>query len=427
MKQETLSKISIVFLAIFFCSFYIFIWNILYDSLWPWLERIPMFNQKFPLLINPVLLPILVIIFVTGIIFAKGKGWRIFLFPLIFLFIIGFIFTFICMLVTTGEARWFCVLTLSSFGVIFPYLLSSGHIFYFFKEKNIKRYIIVNVILILLLLSVSIYAKQNLSPLTIEEAIKTNEIKNCERIRGWGASFYKYECIIEIAKEKKEDSLCQNIQHEEWQKYCYKQIAIEEKNPTLCDKGGNYPSDCIKRIAVSLSDKKICEKIEHPIIKQQCLEEIEGVGMRTYFSEEYGFQIKYPIYCEFNESNPHDSPYLIGKVSGDEERCCDVPIRKTPDNKAILGATGAFNIDAELTCDTISSTFQFPDVGTQSYTACGCGCCKGGINELTVTCLYHSKGDDIQKIIDDDKKTAQNSLCPQKKICNHPIKYIYCD
>lgn len=79
------------------------------------------------------------------------------------------------------------------------------------------------------------------------------------------------------------------------------------------------------------------------------------------------------------------------------------------------------NIPSELEVfEQIPSTFRF----IENYTACGCGCC-GGV-EPTVKCLYHSKGDDIQKIIENDKQAAQNPACPQMG-CSHPIKYIYCD
>jgi hypothetical protein len=69
-------------------------------------------------------------------------------------------------------------------------------------------------------------------------------------------------------------------------------------------------------------------------------------------------------------------------------------------------------------------TFKFAEPEFKSYTACGCGCC-GGVEPTTV-CLYHSKGDYIQEIIDNDKKTTQNPNCPQMG-CSHPLKYIYCD
>jgi hypothetical protein len=60
----------------------------------------------------------------------------------------------------------------------------------------------------------------------------------------------------------------------------------------------------------------------------------------------------------------------------------------------------------------------------QSYLACGCGCCVG--TEPLVMCLYHSKGDDIQKIIDENQELAQSPGCAMAG-CSLGTKYIYCD
>lgn len=59
-----------------------------------------------------------------------------------------------------------------------------------------------------------------------------------------------------------------------------------------------------------------------------------------------------------------------------------------------------------------------------SYIACGCGCC-GGV-EPTTTCLYHLKGEDMQKLIAADKTQKESPTCPTVG-CSQPIKYIYCD
>lgn len=60
----------------------------------------------------------------------------------------------------------------------------------------------------------------------------------------------------------------------------------------------------------------------------------------------------------------------------------------------------------------------------ESYIACGCGCCVG--EEPIEECLYRSKGDNIHKIIEEDKKLAQSPICPTVG-CAFPINYIYCD
>lgn len=67
---------------------------------------------------------------------------------------------------------------------------------------------------------------------------------------------------------------------------------------------------------------------------------------------------------------------------------------------------------------------QSQSSSSEYYIACGCGCC-GGV-EPQVKCLYYAKGDNLQKIINDDKKIKQSSNCKVMG-CSPPIKYKYCD
>ena len=60
----------------------------------------------------------------------------------------------------------------------------------------------------------------------------------------------------------------------------------------------------------------------------------------------------------------------------------------------------------------------------QQYVACGCGCC-GGIEPIE-QCLYHANNDDMNKIIDEDKKLKDNPQCATMG-CSSGIKYSYCD
>jgi hypothetical protein len=58
------------------------------------------------------------------------------------------------------------------------------------------------------------------------------------------------------------------------------------------------------------------------------------------------------------------------------------------------------------------------------YTACGCGCCGGETPEKK--CLYHSKGDDINKIIQDDSEAKASKQCSLMG-CGKGVEYVYCD
>jgi hypothetical protein len=60
-----------------------------------------------------------------------------------------------------------------------------------------------------------------------------------------------------------------------------------------------------------------------------------------------------------------------------------------------------------------------------SYLACGCGCCGGDFPPLE-RCLYHSKGDDLQKIIDKDRASAKDPIC-RVAGCSLGVLYSFCD
>jgi MFS-type transporter involved in bile tolerance (Atg22 family) len=60
----------------------------------------------------------------------------------------------------------------------------------------------------------------------------------------------------------------------------------------------------------------------------------------------------------------------------------------------------------------------------QSYTACDCGCCGGA--EPQVICIYHSKGDNLEKIIYQDELDANSTQCAFVG-CGRGMQYIYCD
>jgi hypothetical protein len=60
-----------------------------------------------------------------------------------------------------------------------------------------------------------------------------------------------------------------------------------------------------------------------------------------------------------------------------------------------------------------------------TYIACGCGCCP--IDNPLVRCLYRSRGDDLQKIIENDKRAASNQAQCAVVGCAMPVKYVYCD
>jgi hypothetical protein len=59
-----------------------------------------------------------------------------------------------------------------------------------------------------------------------------------------------------------------------------------------------------------------------------------------------------------------------------------------------------------------------------AYIACDCGCC-GGVQPKR-QCIYQSKGDGLQQIVQRDKDAAKNSNCALAG-CSIGTRYVYCD
>ena len=59
-----------------------------------------------------------------------------------------------------------------------------------------------------------------------------------------------------------------------------------------------------------------------------------------------------------------------------------------------------------------------------AYIACDCGCC-GGVQPKR-QCIYQSRGDDLQQIVQRDKDAAKNPDCARAG-CSIGNKYVYCD
>ncbi|MFH1367278.1 MAG: hypothetical protein ABIH38_04840 [Patescibacteria group bacterium] len=60
----------------------------------------------------------------------------------------------------------------------------------------------------------------------------------------------------------------------------------------------------------------------------------------------------------------------------------------------------------------------------ETYTACGCGCCGG--ETAKKKCLWHFLGNDLKKIIEEDKKAELNPNCASMG-CSLGYEYKYCD
>jgi hypothetical protein len=85
---------------------------------------------------------------------------------------------------------------------------------------------------------------------------------------------------------------------------------------------------------------------------------------------------------------------------------------------------GVCDEELESACNCPEDCLGAEEAAVESYLACGCGCCGG--EEPTQACIYRSKGDDLSKIIEDDKKTGQGPGCAVMG-CSLGINYTYCD
>ena len=65
--------------------------------------------------------------------------------------------------------------------------------------------------------------------------------------------------------------------------------------------------------------------------------------------------------------------------------------------------------------------------GPQSYLACGCGCCVSDTLKPRQQCLFRSKGDDLARIIAEDRRMAANTKMCAVVGCSAGTEYMYCD
>ncbi len=157
-----------------------------------------------------------------------------------------------------------------------------------------------------------------------------------------------------------------------------------------------------------------------------------------------GIYTRQPIYGRITPPITTDLTIVIeGKTYSTQEfdrSFVDLKIKKDKEYHILFGTgypAGADNRRslpdynaARDTILTVLSTFKFldqPPINQEkltTYITCGCGCCGGSTPNKK--CLYHSKGDDLDKIIQEDTKTKQSPQCSTMG-CSIGIEYSYCD
>jgi hypothetical protein len=73
----------------------------------------------------------------------------------------------------------------------------------------------------------------------------------------WLSGYNKNECIEEVIKVKKDESLCELAEDKE---SCYFHVAGEKEDPNLCEKSGSWKDYCYWQVAVKKKDVNLCKK-----------------------------------------------------------------------------------------------------------------------------------------------------------------------
>lgn len=84
---------------------------------------------------------------------------------------------------------------------------------------------------------------------------------------------------------------------------------------------------------------------------------------------------------------------------------------------------GVCDEELESPCNCPEDCTGTEEAAVEWYLACGCGCCG---NEPQQKCLYRSKGDDLSKIIEEEKRVVNEQNCALMG-CSFGINYTYCD
>lgn len=192
-----------------------------------------------------------------------------------------------------------------------------------------------------------------------------------------------------------------------------------------------------------------------------------SANWKTYTDRDVGLEFKYPPIFSLNEDTSNATQFIVYFKQGTKDFRLDrfiasaqneAPFNRTSITKILNGVTWKvvppektsqycdagncsktaptyyvyrnnyrysftyYSDDLQSTIEQILSTFKFLDQTT--YTACGCGCCPG-VTPVK-QCIYHSKGDQLEKFIKEDTVIKNSSQCSMME-CSRGIEYYYCD
>jgi len=88
----------------------------------------------------------------------------------------------------------------------------------------------------------------------------------------------KDNCLISVAIDKKEISICDKITIQYSKDYCYSKIGAAKQDLSICSSiRKEFEKDfCYSDIAIAKQDLKICEYVVDSLNKDSCIEKIKG-------------------------------------------------------------------------------------------------------------------------------------------------------
>lgn len=139
------------------------------------------------------------------------------------------------------------------------------------------------------------------------------------------------------------------------------------------------------------------------------------------------------VACSSSPTPEPSPPPAIGSSEVQGSPTASVPVAPVTEvappttPAAIAPAATATATAAAATATAVATASASPAPGVPrgpSYLACGCGCC--GEETAQKQCLYHAKGDDLEKIKASDKAARKSPRCATMG-CSFGTEYSYCD
>ena len=142
--------------------------------------------------------------------------------------------------------------------------------FLFDKEINLKKKLIVGIVVIILIASLlgnNFYLKSRDKKIIDGNVIQgtyweTADLETCNKISVFNR-FQKHQCYLRLIEIEPSLELCLKLNIEIQRDDCYTALAKSNKDPNLCDKTATWKKDiCYRDLASLTADEKLCEKID---------------------------------------------------------------------------------------------------------------------------------------------------------------------